>query len=85
MKNSIKIRIDKSDKCNGDYSLFVSFPYNQKIVDIMREQIIRYWHPDEKEWELPFKIFNELSEQLSDFELNIVDSKNILSNLKEKR
>ena len=81
----IKIRIDKSDKCNGDYSLYVSFSYNQKIVDIMREQIIRYWHPDTKEWEIPFKSFNQLSEQLAEFEIGISDSKNILSNLKENR
>lgn len=81
----INIRIDNSDKCNGDYSLFISFPYNQKIVDTMRQQIIRYWHPDTKEWEIPFKSFNQLSEQLAEFEINIVDSNKILSNLKENR
>ena len=81
----INIRIDNSDKCNGDYSLFISFPYNQKIVDTMRQQIIRYWHPDTKEWEIPFKSFNQLSEQLAEFEIGISDSKNILSNLKENR
>lgn len=81
----INIRIDNSDKCNEDYSLFISFPYNQKIVDTMRQQIIRYWHPDTKEWEIPFKSFNQLSEQLAEFEINIVDSNKILSNLKENR
>ena len=81
----VKIRIDNSDKCNGENSLFISFPYNQEIVNIMREQSIRYWHPDEKEWELPFKVLEKLSEQLSEFEIDIVDSKNILSNLKDNR
>lgn len=70
----ITIKIDKSNKCNGDYSLYVSFPYDPIIVNIMREQTIRYWHPNTKEWELPLKIFDNLKEQLKHYELNIVNS-----------
>ena len=55
----INIKIEKANKCNGEYSLYISFPYDQKIVNIMREQTIRYWHPDTKEWELPIKSFEK--------------------------
>lgn len=81
----INIRVDESDKCNGDYSLFISFPYDQFIVNIMREQTIRYWHPDKKEWELPLKNLEKLKEQLKDYELNIVDTNEILSDLVSNR
>ncbi len=76
----VTIQIDKSNKCNGDYSLYISFPYEQRIVDIMRNQPIRYWHTEIKQWELPLKSFNNLKQQLQDYKLNIVDSQNILSN-----
>ena len=63
----INIKIDKSNKCNGEYSLYISFPYEPTIVNIMREQTIRYWHPDKKEWELPIKSFNKIKEQLTSY------------------
>ena len=67
----INIKINKSDKCNGEYSLYVSFPFNPKILEIMRNQTIRYWHPDTKEWELPIKSFDKLKDELKDYVLNI--------------
>lgn len=66
----INIKLNKSDKCNGEYSLYISFPYNQNIVNVMREQTIRYWHPDTKEWEIPAKSFDSLKKQLKDYEIN---------------
>ena len=81
----INIQVDKSEKCNGNYSLYITFPYNQNIVEIMRSEPIRYWHPESKEWEIPVKSFPKLKEKLKDYELNIYDSNGILSNLEEKR
>ena len=81
----INIEIKKSDKCNGEHSLFISFPYDQNIVNIMREQIIRYWHPDEKQWEVPLKSLDQLKEELKNYHLNIVDTNEILSDSKKKR
>lgn len=69
----ITIKLNKSDKCNGEYSLYISFPYNQNIVNIMREQTIRYWHPDTKEWEIPAKSFDDLKKQLKDYEINLAN------------
>ena len=81
----INIKIDKSNKCNGQYSLYVSFPYNQNIVNIMREQTIRYWLPDTKEWELPIKSLDKLKDSLKNYELDISDSNRILSNFNFNR
>lgn len=81
----ITIKVKKSNKCNGEYSLFLSFPYDYNIVNIMRNQIIRYWHADTKEWELPFKSFTDLQQQLKDYRLNIVDTQNLLSKLTLER
>ncbi len=39
----------------------------------MREQPIRYYNPDNKEWELPIKSFDKIKEQLKDYELNILN------------
>lgn len=81
----INIEVKKSDKCNGEYSLFISFPYDQNVVNIMREQIIRYWHPDEKQWEVPLKSFDVLKDELKNYDLNILDSCEILSSSKKNR
>lgn len=78
----VTIEINKSDKCNGDYSLFVTFEYNAEIVDIMRNQVIRYWHPDTKCWELPLKVLNRLQNELSEYHINLVDNENILNKIK---
>lgn len=69
----ITIKLNKSDKCNGEYSLYISFPYNQNIVNVMREQTIRYWHPDTKEWEIPAKSFDSLKKQLKDYEIHLAN------------
>ena len=70
----INIKIEKANKCNGEYSLYVSFPFDYKILAIMRNQTIRYWHPDTKEWELPIKSLDKLKEELKDYEINMSNS-----------
>lgn len=81
----INIEVKESNKCNGEYSLFLTFPYNFEIISILREQIIRYWDPETKEWELPLKSFEDIKNKLEQFKLNIVDSKNILANFNSNR
>ena len=67
----ITIDIRKSNKANGDYSMFLSFPYDKDIIDIIREMPSRYWDPDNKEWEVPALKFHELTVMLEDFGLDI--------------
>lgn len=77
----IKIEVKKSNKCNGDNSLFISFPYKPKIVDILRDQIIRYWLPEEKQWEVPVKAFSSLVEEFENNQLKyeVIDEDKILN------
>lgn len=67
----ITIKIKNSKQIGDDYSAFVSFDYNQKIVDTIRELPTRYWNKDTKEWEIPVKKLQYLFDNLSDFDFDI--------------
>ena len=49
----INIEVKEAKKVNGDRSAFISFPYDNELVNIMRNQSNRFWHSKEKEWEIP--------------------------------
>ena len=81
----INIKIDKSNKCNGEYSLYISFPYDSNIVSIMRQQTLRYYNPSTKEWEMPIKCFDKLQEQLHDYDINVLNcNKDLFTNTLNK-
>lgn len=63
----ININIDKSIKCNGDYSLFISFDYNSAIVDAIHELSIKEYHREIKTWEVPFNQLGVVVNKLSGF------------------
>ena len=65
VKESIKNTID-------EYSLFISFPYNETIINVIRDCPIRYWNKDDKTWEVPVKKLPYLVENLGDFNFDIV-------------
>ena len=67
----ISIRVDKSNKLNGDISMFVSFPYNQEVIDIVRSFPSKWWHADVKEWELPLDKMQKLVDKLPGQEFEI--------------
>ena len=68
----ITLKIDKPNKCNGDYSIFVSFPYDMNIINTIRELPTRYWLNDTKEWEVPFKKLEDLINIFSDkYEIDV--------------
>lgn len=75
----IKLDVRKSEKTNEDYGLFVSFPYDANIIDIIRGQLIKYWNPENKEWELPLSSLNNLINAFSAYEIEVnVESADIL-------
>ena len=67
----INIVIKESVKCNGDYSLFVSFEYNSDILDIVKSFPTRVYNKDDKTWELPFNQLGNLVNKLSKYDINI--------------
>ena len=69
----ITLKIDKPNKCNGDYSIFVSFPYDINIINAIRELPTRYWINDTKEWEVPFKKLEDMIDMFStNYEMQII-------------
>lgn len=67
----INIVVKESKQCNEQYSMFVSFEYNQKVVDTIRNLPTRFWNKDTKEWEVPLKKLEYLLDNLSDFDFDI--------------
>lgn len=67
----ITIKIQNSKNIGDDYSAFVSFAYDQKVVDTVRELPTRYWIKDTKEWEIPVKKIQYLVDNLQDYDFDI--------------
>lgn len=67
----ISVRVAESDKINDDYSIYVSFPFDNTIVNTIRKMSNRYWHADNKEWELPLFKLKTLLSELNEYEFNI--------------
>ena len=67
----INVRVDKAKKCNGEYSLYLTFEYSNYIVEAVRSFPTRYWNPDEKSWELPFNQLGKLIAKLPNEDFDI--------------
>ena len=67
----ITIKVEKSNRCNGDWALFISFPYNAHIVETIRQFPTRYWDKNNKTWELPLDRLGSLVEQLPSEQFDI--------------
>lgn len=82
----ITIDVRKSIKCNGDYSLFVSFPYDNYIVSVIRELPSRYWNKETKEWEIPIKKLNVLIDKFNKYDIKMIGAVEMLNaeNLQSK-
>ena len=67
----IDIRVAKATKCNGEWSLYVTFPYEDTVINVVRSFPSRFWNKDTKEWELPFKCFKPFIDSLPDQNFDI--------------
>ena len=67
----IKIDIRKAAQLAGDNSLFISFPFDSRLVDTVRSFPIKFWHGMVKEWELPFNKLGEFINKVQDYEVEI--------------
>jgi hypothetical protein len=69
----IKIEIRKNEKLNGiDVdSAFVSFNYDVNLVNIMREEAKRAYHPETKVWEIPAKNLVNFLNKIEDHQIEI--------------
>jgi len=67
----ININIAKSKKCNGDYSMYITFDFDIRIVQAIKELPSRWWYADKKEWEVPLNKLHTLLDTLSWSDFNI--------------
>ena len=67
----INVNIRKASRCNGKWSMFLSFPYNTKILEVVRSFPSKWWNAQDKEWELPLDKLGALTEKLPDEEFSI--------------
>ena len=68
----INAKYGKPKKLKGiEQSLFLSFRYKQNIVDAIRKITPRYWHNEEKMWEIDYSALSELKELLPKEEFDV--------------
>ena len=67
----ITVRIDNTKKLGCDYSMFLSFPYDNKIIEIVRAYPNRFWDKESKTWELPIDKLSDLISKLPEQEFDI--------------
>jgi SNF2 family DNA or RNA helicase len=67
----INIEVKKAKKVNGDRSAFISFPYDNELVNIMRNEPSRFWHSKEKLWEIPAKRLIKFINVVGDREISL--------------
>lgn len=59
-------------KCNGDYSIFLSFPYDEYVLDIVRELPDRSWHKEQKRWEIPINKLSTFLKEVQEYNVSII-------------
>lgn len=67
----IQITIGQPNKVGGEYALFMSFPYDETIINTVRSLPSRFWHSDTKEWEVPFAKLSYLLDNLNKYEIEV--------------
>ena len=67
----INIEIKQSERITGELSCFLSFPYDNELITIVRNQPTRWWNSDSKTWELPVRALPSLVEQFGNRTITI--------------
>lgn len=67
----VNIVIDKAQKLNGEYSLFITFDYDAQVVDVIRDLPSKWWHAEVKTWEVPLMKLPVLLQKLPSHQFNI--------------
>lgn len=67
----INITIGEPKKVSGKASAFISFPYDNELVSIIRESTNRFWHPEQKLWEIPATSLVGFVSRASKYEIRI--------------
>lgn len=68
----IEIRYDRPKRLGSRQSIFVTFPYSQEIVAVIRCVPERFWDSKNSVWELDYKAYDFLREHLPNEEFNVI-------------
>ena len=60
--------------------MIVKFPYNEEVINRIREIPGRKWVPDEKGWEIPDRFLNRAAEAVDSFYPNVAETIRIYAN-----
>ena len=66
-------------------SAFISFPYSDYYVNLMRAQPKRYWHADDKCWEVPYENLNFVLEKINNTDYKLTISTSIQKEIDNKK
>lgn len=55
-------------KISGRSSFFISFPFNQEIINIIKSSGLSVWHKKESLWEVPINSLSFLLDNLTYFD-----------------
>ena len=73
---TIKIEERQTEKVPGETSLFVSFPYNQELIDIIKSFSGSNYSKKTKVWEIPVPYLHKLIDEaclIGDIELSLLE------------
>jgi len=67
---TIHARVDKPIQGTDDYSVFLTFDYNKKIVEAVKSLRVHIWDTEKKQWEIEYKEFEALKKALPNFKFD---------------
>lgn len=72
-RNMINVQIKDSNKCIGDYSMYLTFEYDLDVINVIREipNRFRFWDAKSKSWEVSLDKLPYLLTNLSKYEFDI--------------
>lgn len=67
----ITVNVEKSNRCNGNYSAYLSFPYDEEIIGAVKSMSDRAWDNTNKVWEIPYGSLLDFLVQFSNHEIQL--------------
>ena len=75
----ININIKASEKLNNDFSAFISFDYDNLIVNTLRELPFKFYNKDTTTWEIPTDKVLTIISNLQGFEIELTGNLSLLN------